>query len=91
LDIQRIISQSLGYKDFIRAFLTKPQKVILAHQRSRIAESDVSQSDESNSGKLLDPVVLENALSSLDLQNQFDRNLLIGVLAKKGTLKTSER
>ena len=39
LDIRNLIDNSLAFKDFKRSFLSHEQKLLLAHQRTRIAES----------------------------------------------------
>ena len=40
LDVKRLMSNSIGYRSFIRALLTPQQKVWLANQRSRVASLD---------------------------------------------------
>ena len=42
LDIRKIISNSITLRDFLRSFLTQPQKVLLAHQRTRVATKKLS-------------------------------------------------
>ena len=44
LDIERLVSNSIGLRDFLRCYLTTNQRILLAHQRTRVAkESDYSQ------------------------------------------------
>ena len=49
LDIRKIISNSIGLKDFLRCFLSEPQKALLSMQRTRIA---TAMKDSDKSGAL---------------------------------------
>ena len=40
LDIRNLISNSIALKDFFRCGLTKQQKVLIAKQRTRVAECE---------------------------------------------------
>ena len=77
LDVKRLISNSLGYRDFIRAFLTPKQKVWLANQQSRFVSLDSDHCLSSSE---------EAVLTNFTPKNTFERKLVQGVLYQNGRI-----
>lgn len=56
LDIQRVINNSFNLRNFLRAYLSKTEQVMLAHQRSRFkGDGYSSQSSAEEDFEKFDP------------------------------------
>ena len=92
LDVRRLIANSISLRDFLRSFLTPAQQALLAHQRSRFASfkkdaDSASKSLDDETFERFDPEAVQQILTQqLDLDSRLDRNLVRGVLYRKGSL-----
>ena len=87
LDVRRLMSNSIGYRDFIRAFLTPQQKVWLANQCTRFVslESDhkTSSSQKESYAKQKGFAKLIHTFQDLQIYSSFDKALLRGLIYKE--------
>ena len=94
LDVRRIISNSIAFQDFIRCFLSRPQKALLFHQRTRISflNSQESQKSDSSEDEDVNPLgnftsaKFEKYLKYFEPQGMLDKKLLLGVLFNNGII-----
>ena len=84
LDIQQIIANSLSYRAFIRSFLTPSQRVLLDNQRSRLISYDGNTCSSESDNSKQNPTTVTQVLSGFTPTNRFERQLLLGILFKKG-------
>ena len=77
LDVKRLIDNSIGYRDFIRAFFTPQQKAWLENQRSRFVSLDSDHCLGSSE---------EAVLTNFTPKSSFERKLVLGVLYKNGRI-----
>ena len=90
--MRRIIWNSIAFEDFVRCFLTKPQKALLSRQRTRIGQLDSDQDIDTNMEGEDEPLGkfiagnLEAELAGFEPKSSFDKKLLLGVLFEKGKI-----
>ena len=94
LDIRNLISNSIALKDYFRCSLTQEQRVLIARQRSRVAQSDDNQKKEATECNDIDTLSLAKfddeaylaALTNFTPKNSFERELVKGVLYRNGRI-----
>ena len=93
LDARRIIANSIAFQDFLRCFLSRPQKALLFHQRTRIGSLDLKTGPLSSQAEEEDPLgdftsaKFEKDLINFEPITNLDKNLLLGVLFEKGIVQ----
>ena len=95
LDIRRIIKNSISLQDFLRNSLTRKQKVLMAHQRTRVATLDHSSSESVNGidapiGKI-DALTFHQEIAGFEPKSHLDRQLIQGVLYRNGIKHSNKR
>ena len=90
LDVRHIISNSMAYNDFMRCFLSKPQRSLLSHQLSRIGliDSDINSPTSSDKDPLgeFNSAQFGKDMESFEPRDIHDRNLVLGVLFQNGNI-----
>ena len=97
LDIERLVSNSIGLRDFLRCYLTTNQRILLAHQRTRVAkESDYSQksssetSSDDETAEKYDAEKFKKRMEGFQPTSKFEQNLVKGVIHRHGTAKLGD-
>ena len=92
LDIRSIMRNSISLQDFLRCWLSEKQKVLLAHQRTRVATSDKNRSTNSEAedplGKFSAEIFVRK-MNGFEPKDDFERRLVQGVLFRSGKIGKS--
>ena len=95
LDIRRIIKNSISLQDFLRSSLTHQQKVLMAHQWTRVATLDHCSSESVNAidatnGKI-DALTFHQEIAGFKPKSRLDRQLIQGLLYRNGIKHSKQR
>ena len=92
LDIRSLVSSQIALKDFFRCYLSRQQRVLLAHQRTRVAvtsddgeATDAYGSDNDPIGNI-DQESFAKAMRGFKPSSAYERKMMQGVLFRRGEI-----